>query len=64
MKIVIPGGSGPVGSVLARAFVRDGHEVVVSSPAAATDAAFPARPEAACDLCRRERAGGGSESRA
>jgi uncharacterized protein len=29
MKIVIPGGSGQVGTVLARAFVRDGHEVVV-----------------------------------
>jgi hypothetical protein len=29
MKIVIPGGSGHVGTVLARAFVRDGHDVVV-----------------------------------
>jgi uncharacterized protein (TIGR01777 family) len=29
MKIVIPGGSGQVGTVLARAFHRDGHEVVV-----------------------------------
>jgi uncharacterized protein len=29
MKIVIPGGSGQVGQVLARAFVRDGHEVVI-----------------------------------
>lgn len=29
MKIVIPGGSGQVGGVLARAFVADGHEVVV-----------------------------------
>ena len=29
MKIVIPGGSGQVGSVLCRAFQRDGHEVVV-----------------------------------
>ena len=28
MKIVIPGGSGQVGTVLARAFVADGHEVV------------------------------------
>ena len=37
MKIVIPGGSGHVGTVLARAFHRDGHEVVVLSrrPAAA-----------------------------
>ena len=31
MKIVIPGGSGQVGTVLARAFVADGHEVVVLS---------------------------------
>ncbi|REJ75563.1 MAG: TIGR01777 family protein [Acidobacteria bacterium] len=29
MKIVIPGGSGQVGSVLRRAFVRDGHEAIV-----------------------------------
>jgi uncharacterized protein (TIGR01777 family) len=31
MKIVIPGGSGHVGHLLARAFQRDGHEVVVLS---------------------------------
>ena len=31
MKIVIPGGSGQVGTVLARAFARDGHGVVVLS---------------------------------
>jgi uncharacterized protein (TIGR01777 family) len=31
MKIVIPGGSGQVGTVLARAFHDDGHEVVVLS---------------------------------
>jgi uncharacterized protein len=31
MKIVIPGGSGQVGTVLARAFQQDGHEVVVLS---------------------------------
>ena len=31
MKIVIPGGSGQVGDLLARAFARDGHEVVVLS---------------------------------
>jgi uncharacterized protein len=31
MKIVIPGGSGQVGTVLARALTRDGHEVVVLS---------------------------------
>jgi uncharacterized protein len=31
MKIVIPGGSGQVGTVLARAFAGDGHDVVVLS---------------------------------
>lgn len=31
MKIVIPGGSGQVGTILARAFETDGHEVVVLS---------------------------------
>src|SRR5881398_1309660 len=31
MKIVIPGGTGQVGTVLARAFVADGHDVVVLS---------------------------------
>ena len=31
MKIVIPGGSGQVGTVLARAFHRDGHDVAVLS---------------------------------
>lgn len=31
MKIVIPGGSGQVGTVLARAFHADGHEVVILS---------------------------------
>ena len=31
MKIVIPGGSGQVGTVLARAFLANGHEVVVLS---------------------------------
>ena len=31
MKIVIPGGSGQVGTVLARALQRGGHEVVVLS---------------------------------
>jgi uncharacterized protein (TIGR01777 family) len=29
MKIAIPGGTGQVGTLLARAFLRDGHEVVV-----------------------------------
>jgi NAD dependent epimerase/dehydratase family enzyme len=36
MKIAIPGGSGQVGTLLARAFHRDGHDVVV----------FSRRPEA------------------
>jgi uncharacterized protein len=31
LKIVIPGGSGHVGTLLARAFQKDGHEVVVFS---------------------------------
>ena len=31
MKIVLPGGSGQVGTLLARAFQRDGHEVIVLS---------------------------------
>src|ERR1700674_1111620 len=31
MKIVIPGGSGHLGSLLARSLVRDGHEVVILS---------------------------------
>jgi uncharacterized protein (TIGR01777 family) len=31
MKVVIPGGSGQVGMILARAFVADGHEVVILS---------------------------------
>jgi hypothetical protein len=37
LKIIIPGGSGQVGTILARAFVADGHEVEVLSrrPAAA-----------------------------
>ena len=33
MKIVIPGGSGQVGTVLARALLREHHEVVVLSAA-------------------------------
>lgn len=31
MKIIIPGGSGQVGTILARAFHKDGHEVIVLS---------------------------------
>jgi len=29
MKIILPGGTGQVGAVLARAFTADGHQVVV-----------------------------------
>ena len=36
MKVVLPGGSGQVGTILARAFHRDGHEVVVFSRKPAT----------------------------
>lgn len=39
MKIVIPGGTGQVGTVLARAFAADGHEVVILSRGAVTSAA-------------------------
>ncbi|MEP7122460.1 MAG: DUF1731 domain-containing protein [Byssovorax sp.] len=35
MKIVIPGGSGQIGQLLARGFVSGGHEVVILSRAAA-----------------------------
>ena len=38
MKIIIPGGTGQVGVVLARAFVRDGHNVVVLSRRPANEA--------------------------
>ncbi len=31
MKIVISGGSGQVGTLLARAFIKDGHQVTVLS---------------------------------
>ena len=31
MKIIIPGGTGQVGTILARAFKQDGHEVIVLS---------------------------------
>jgi uncharacterized protein (TIGR01777 family) len=31
MKIIIPGGTGQIGTILARAFHKDGHEVVVLS---------------------------------
>lgn len=38
MKVVIPGGSGQIGTMLARAFVADGHEVVVVSRQSVTKA--------------------------
>ena len=37
MKVVIPGGTGQVGTVLARAFDRGGHEVVLISRQAEGD---------------------------
>src|SRR5437867_11115330 len=56
MKVVIPGGSGQVGSVVARAVRGDGHEVVVLSRApteapwrvAAWDAATPGARSVDC----------------
>ncbi len=36
MKVVIPGGAGQVGSILARAFHQEGHEVVVLSRSPST----------------------------
>ena len=41
MNIVIPGGSGQIGTLLARAFQRDGHEVIVLSRRASSS--FPWR---------------------
>ena len=43
MKIVIPGGSGQVGTVLARHFTNAGHEVVLLSRTPAKEAALPWR---------------------
>ena len=40
MKLVIPGGTGQVGTILARAFAADGHEVVVLSRSPAPGAAW------------------------
>jgi uncharacterized protein len=39
MKVVIPGGSGQVGAMLSRAFLADGHEVVVLSRSGRTGSA-------------------------
>src|SRR6476661_4911483 len=44
MRIVIPGGTGQVGSVLARAFHADGHEVVILGRGATKDASGRADP--------------------
>lgn len=44
MKIVIPGGSGQVGGVLARAFHADGHEVTVLSRRPVTDVPWRSLP--------------------
>ena len=38
MKIILPGGSGQVGTLLARAFHADGHDVVVLSRTPRPDA--------------------------
>src|SRR5262249_28728146 len=37
MKVVIPGGTGQVGTLLTRALAQDGHDVVVLSRSAATN---------------------------
>lgn len=44
MKFVIPGGSGQVGTLLARAFQRDGHEVVILSRRAESTAPWRTIP--------------------
>jgi uncharacterized protein YbjT (DUF2867 family) len=41
LKIVLPGGSGQVGTLLARAFEGDGHEVVVLGRSAAAGRGAP-----------------------
>src|SRR5688572_24302160 len=43
MKIVIPGGSGQVGTILARAFAAEGHDVVVLSRSTQQRQPFPWR---------------------
>jgi uncharacterized protein (TIGR01777 family) len=52
MKIVIPGGSGQVGTLLARAFTRDGHEVTVLSRNPTPGAAWRVLPWDAAALGR------------
>ena len=48
MKVVIPGGSGQVGTILARHFHDAGHEVVVPSRAPTTKVAWRVVPWDAC----------------
>ena len=59
MKIVIPGGSGQVGTILARAFHRDGHEVVVLS----RQSASRGRGASSAGTARRSAAGDGDRRR-
>lgn len=40
MKIIIPGGTGQIGTLLARAFAADGHEVVILSRNVSTKSAW------------------------
>src|SRR5436853_94095 len=44
MKIIIPGGSGQVGSILARAFAAEGHEIVVLGRNPSAPGATPPAP--------------------
>ncbi len=44
MKIIIPGGTGQIGRILAHAFHEEGHEVVVLSRGAVADAPFRVVP--------------------
>jgi uncharacterized protein len=52
MRIIIPGGTGQVGTLLARAFVRDGHDVVVLGRAPKQDASGAATPVAKVSVVR------------
>ena len=53
MKIAIPGGTGQVGTILARAFHNDGHEVVVFGRGHRK----PHRGESSSGILRMSRAG-------
>ena len=50
MKIVIPGGSGQIGTMLAHAFARDGGEVVVLSRKPTAQSSWRVREWDACSL--------------